>query len=292
MTTYGIIYDKRLLKQEIYMKYFSTLSGMGASFSAKEHSVKLGNCEECKMYFHIHPSAELLLVVKGEMTVNILGKEPEKLKEGECALMFPFQSHSYDRPEGTEYYRFHFAPSIAAAFFNPNKNNVGERAVFSINLKEYLPFLDSIKERNVSLYKAKGFLYNIIGDYSANVPLVKKHVGDDVLSKVISYVNDHKREPVTLSEVAATLGYNEKYLSRSINNAAGFNFSTLLSTLRMEAASLLLKTTDRTVVDIAIECGFGSERNFYRRFKENTGYTPNEFRNSPPANSGASDIVL
>ena len=55
------------------MKYFNTLSGMGASFSAKEHSVKLGNCEECKMFFHIHPTAEILLVTKGDLTIHILG---------------------------------------------------------------------------------------------------------------------------------------------------------------------------------------------------------------------------
>ncbi|MBE6536378.1 MAG: AraC family transcriptional regulator [Ruminococcaceae bacterium] len=274
------------------MNYINTLNELSTSFTAKEHTKKLGNVEECKMFFHIHPSAELLLVTKGELTVHILGKNDEKIPEGSCAFLFPFQSHSYDRPEGTEYFRFNFATSLLQAFFAPNQNNIGERAVFPINLSEYEPFFNTVRNSKLTYYKVKGFLYNIIDDYSRSVPLTKKHVDDNVLTKVIAYIDEHKGEHVTMTETAAALGYNDKYLSRVINESAGFGFSTLLSTLRMETASYLLKNTNRTVVDIAIECGFGSERNFYRKFKELTGFTPNEYRASSPKAPAINDAIL
>lgn len=274
------------------MNFINTLEEISSNFAAKEHSIKLGNVEECKMFLHIHPSAELLLVTKGELTVHILGKPDEKIPEGTCALLFPFQSHSYDRPEGTEYFRFAFSPSLLQAFFTSNQNNIGERSVFPVNLSEYEPFFNSVREGKVSYYKVKGFLYNIIGDYTKNIPLTKKHADDNVVTKIISYIDEHKGERVTLADVASALGYNEKYLSRVINESAGFGFSTLLSTLRTEAASYLLKNTNRTIVDIAIECGFGSERNFYRTFKELTGLTPNEYRASSPHKPAVNDAVL
>ena len=274
------------------MNYINTLEELSTSFTAKEHSEKLGNVEECKMFLHIHPSAEFLLVTKGELTVHILGKSDEKVPEGSCALLFPFQSHSYNRPEGTEYFRFNFSPSLLQAFFAPNQNNIGERAVFPVNLSEYEPFFDTVRSGTITYFKVKGFLYNIIGDYSKSVAMTKKHVDDNLLSKIIAHIDKHKGEHITLTDTAAALGYNEKYLSRVINEAAGFGFSTLLSTLRMEAASYLLKNTNRTVVDIAIECGFGSERNFYRTFKELTGFTPNEYRASSPRKTVINDAVL
>ena len=121
------------------MNYIDTLNKLSISFTAKEHTKKLGNVEECKMFLHIHPSAELLLVTSGELTVHILGKSDEKIPAGSCALLFPFQSHSYYRPEGTEYFRFNFAPSLLQAFFGPKQHRrkscfpykfVGIRAIF------------------------------------------------------------------------------------------------------------------------------------------------------------------
>ena len=260
------------------MKYFDTLKEFSTLFTAKEHSKLLGNTEECKMFFHIHPSAELLLVTSGELTLHILGKESENIPEGSCALIFPFQSHAYDRPDGTEYFRFNFSPSLVKSFFAPNEKNIGERAVFTVNINDYIAFLNTVRSETLSLYRVKGFLYNVIADSSEKIALVKKHVDDNVLSKVITYLDSHKGEQVTISEVASAIGYNEKYLSRSINNAAGFGFSSLAAMLKMETACHLLKNSDRTIVDIAIECGFGSERSFYRSFKEMTGYTPKEYR--------------
>ena len=274
------------------MNYINKLFDLEASFTAKEHNKKLDNVEECKMFFHIHPSAELLLVTKGELTVHVLGKPSEAIPEGSCALLFPFQSHAYDRPEGTEYFRFNFSTSLLQSFFASNLNNTGERSVFPISVSEYEPFFNAVREGKLSYYKVKGFLYNIIADYTSSVTLTKKRVDDTLLAKIIAYIDEHKGERVTMKEVSTALGYNEKYISRVINESAGFGFSTLLSTLRMEAASYLLRNTNRTIVDIALECGFGSERNFYRTFKEFTGYTPNAYRSSSPKKAAVNDAIL
>ncbi len=274
------------------MKYIDNMHKQTLSFLAKEHSAALGNCEECRMYSHIHPSAELLFVTKGKITLHFLERESEEITEGKCALLFPFQPHAYDRASGTEYFRVNFTPSLIQSFFAPNEKNMGERAVFDVNVGEYEPFFDTVRKNSLTYYKVKGFLYNIIGDYARQIPFYKKSVDDNVLSKVVAYVNGHKSESLTIKGTAQALGYNEKYLSRCINQSAGFGFSTLVSMLRMDAASYLLKNTDRTVVDIAMECGFGSERTFYRQFKEQTGMTPREYRESIPRLPVISDAVL
>ena len=274
------------------MKYLNTLNALSTTFIAKEHSSRLRNCEECKMYFHLHPSAELLLVTKGELTISVIGKPDEIIREGNCALIFPLQSHAYDRPAGTEYFRFNFSPSLLQSFFNPIKGYIGDKSVFPISLAEYEHFFDTVRTGTVTTFKVKGFLYNIIADYCRSVTLIKKQNDNSIIQKVIEYIEEHKSEKITIADTALALGYNDKYLSRTINEAAGFGFSTLLSTMRMETARNLLKNTQRTIVDIAIECGFGSERNFYRAFKEFTGYTPNEYRLSMHETIVTNDAVL
>lgn len=47
---------------------------------------------------------------------------------------------------------------------------------------------------------------------------------------------------------------------------------------KMDCISDLLLSTDKDLLDIAIETGFNDVRNVYRLFKKNKGYTPMEFR--------------
>ena len=274
------------------MIYLNTLNEKSAIFTAKEHSRELGNCEECKMYFHVHPSAELLLVTDGELTVHFLGAESEVIRAGECAFIFPFRSHSYDRAKGTEYYRFNFMPSLAQSFFTGAENKVGERSVFNVNINEYLPLLSKLRKKELTLYKAKGFVYSMISDYTEQTALIEKSSDDSVLSKIINYVRANKAEKITLHAVAKALGYNEKYLSRVINQSSGLGFTTLVAMLRIDAAGYMLRNSDRTIADISMACGFGSECSFYRTFKEITGCTPKEYRSTTPQKPAVNDVVI
>lgn len=49
---------------------------------------------------------------------------------------------------------------------------------------------------------------------------------------------------------------------------------------RVSRAKNLLKTTKFTISEIAEKCGYRTEYHFMRQFKEQTGYTPTEFRNA------------
>jgi AraC-like DNA-binding protein len=44
----------------------------------------------------------------------------------------------------------------------------------------------------------------------------------------------------------------------------------------------LLKSTERTVLSVAFECGFDDLSTFYRAFKRETGVSPNHWREETP----------
>ena len=51
-----------------------------------------------------------------------------------------------------------------------------------------------------------------------------------------------------------------------------------LKTIRIESAKKLLRETQKTMLEIIAECGFGSDRSFYRQFKEAVGESPYKYR--------------
>ena len=51
-----------------------------------------------------------------------------------------------------------------------------------------------------------------------------------------------------------------------------------INTKRIDRAVMLLKRTDRTVLDIALDCGFHNTANFNKAFKKALGQTPSEYR--------------
>lgn len=77
--------------------------------------------------------------------------------------------------------------------------------------------------------------------------------------------------------------YVKLYVAVALNdvkNLPNTSFSSLLNSLRIEYAKELLRRKEYNVLEVALECGFGSDRNFYRTFKEFTGYSPKEYISS------------
>ncbi|MCL6458869.1 MAG: AraC family transcriptional regulator [Gorillibacterium sp.] len=98
--------------------------------------------------------------------------------------------------------------------------------------------------------------------------------------KVIQYIHTHYREDVTLSGLAERFGFSIPYLSEMFKRDVGQNFVTLVHDVRIRQACALLISTEMSVLDIALETGYGSYNTFARIFRENKGMTPASFRKS------------
>lgn len=268
------------------IKFLRKLHDENTLFAFKEHCMEFQNANAFEMDIHIHPNAELLIVSSGEITLSMSNRENEIIRAGEAALIFPFQPHGYSRAQDTEHFRISFSTFLAKSFFKANENKIGNKAVFTPNADDTAPFLRKLHNKeHPSLYKAKGFIYSILSDYLNQVSLSKKNSDDQLLNRIIFYIDEHKREQISVSTLASAIGYNEKYLSRFINKASAMSFTTLLATLRLDDAKTMLIDTDKTMLEIALDCGFGSERTFYRYFQDLVGMSPKSYRrfNNHPA---------
>lgn len=87
-------------------------------------------------------------------------------------------------------------------------------------------------------------------------------------------------QKITLEEMAASCYMSPTYFSSYFRRACGCTFSSYLNGIRVQQTQKLLHTTQKEIVDIALECGFNNLSNFYRIYKRYTGSTPGRERRS------------
>ena len=104
-------------------------------------------------------------------------------------------------------------------------------------------------------------------------------------SMVVSYLEKNFREPIRLSEVAEHFGVTPQHLSTTLHRELGTTFSDYLQGIRLEEATRLLLTTDKTVTTISEESGFPNLRSFNQAFQKKYGCAPRQFRSQNAPNS-------
>ena len=81
-----------------------------------------------------------------------------------------------------------------------------------------------------------------------------------------------------MADIAAAAGYSPNYLSRKFREAAGIGVHEYLVFIRLQHAALELITTDDSVTEIALRCGFSDSNYFKDAFKKRYGVTPRAYR--------------
>lgn len=107
---------------------------------------------------------------------------------------------------------------------------------------------------------------------------------------------------VKVELVARTLGTNRTYLSRIVKKEYGKTFPQLILALRIEEAKRILREEpDMKINEVATRCGFKNSSVFGKAFKEETGFTAQDWRkqtdepagqdNSAPEDTSDADIT-
>ncbi|MEJ7588523.1 MAG: AraC family transcriptional regulator [Ferruginibacter sp.] len=82
----------------------------------------------------------------------------------------------------------------------------------------------------------------------------------------------------TVEEMALTMRLGISSFTEKVKNYTGFPPLNYLINIRISEAIRLLKQTELTLTDIALDTGFYSSQHFSTTFKKLTGYTPSQFK--------------
>ncbi len=100
----------------------------------------------------------------------------------------------------------------------------------------------------------------------------------DIIHDVIEHLKSNYSEKYNRHELARRFNLNEDYMGQIFKKTTGMNISTYVNKIRIDAALGLLTETEAKIIDIAYHIGFDNLTHFHRIFKNQTGMTPNEYR--------------
>jgi len=131
---------------------------------------------------------------------------------------------------------------------------------------------------------ATGYLYHILAAYrdilSHNEELVTpdQH-SQHAVRQMIRYLSTQYAQPISIEDMAESLGYNRAYLSRIFKQATQMSPVTFLLKLRIDKGRLLLRErTELTIEQISASVGIQDALYFSRQFRRFYAMSPTEYR--------------
>jgi AraC-like DNA-binding protein len=103
------------------------------------------------------------------------------------------------------------------------------------------------------------------------------------LKRVVEYVAGHLDEKVTLADMAAAARLSRMHFAALFLRATGRTPHQYLLEQRVSTAQDMLRTTDKSIVDIALSVGFSTQAHFTTVFKRIAGQTPLKWREGKSA---------
>jgi AraC-like DNA-binding protein/quercetin dioxygenase-like cupin family protein len=101
---------------------------------------------------------------------------------------------------------------------------------------------------------------------------------EPLLAAVFEYIEEHYREPVSLADLAASVGLTPGHLTTVVRRKTGRTAQQWLTERRMAEARKLLRETDDTVEAIASRTGYRQTSFFIKQFKHRHADTPAAWR--------------
>lgn len=95
-----------------------------------------------------------------------------------------------------------------------------------------------------------------------------------------SYIRENSHDEISNTEIGAIFGYHPFYVSRMLKEKKGVTLRQYIISYRFKAAKRMLELTDKSIGEIAEECGFTDASYFAKSFKATFGITPKEYRSS------------
>jgi AraC family transcriptional regulator len=98
------------------------------------------------------------------------------------------------------------------------------------------------------------------------------------LGEATRYIDEHLTNPLSLAEIASSIGVRPLTLSRHFRAGVGLSLRAYIRNRRVDAAAERLRVTRMSIADVAVECGFNDQAQFARAFRSVLGVTASDYR--------------
>jgi transcriptional regulator GlxA family with amidase domain len=104
----------------------------------------------------------------------------------------------------------------------------------------------------------------------------------DIYRDAVAVITRDYGDDLTVESVAHAIGTSRRQLQRVFDQVGGASFRQVLTRVRMQNASVLLRETDTPVAVVARQVGYSQPAQFAKTFRRLYGAAPSAYRTSPP----------
>ncbi len=236
-------------------------------------------------------------VIMGDRKV-IMPSESLIYHSGDVTLGMPYMYHRTVSNSDIPYdsYIIKFTPEFIKPFINQVEKKIfdelcGQRVFhfsdeFQIKIERI--FFDMLEEYNKNSryteFVLQGMLYRLLitiweNKINNNVMINKSPLSKSIVD-ILYYIENNYYKKITLEKIAQMAHFSNSYFSRMFKLQMGISFTEYLNNVRVTQAKKMLIQTNKSIMEIAVDVGYCHGDYLSIQFKNKTGMTPSQFRNS------------
>lgn len=246
---------------------------------------------------HFHDYYEVYYFISGDADYLVEGREFH-LTPHSLILLSPYILHSVKVNSHADYIRYciYFRPedilperrSFLLSCFPGNSKYEKRQEVFFENTQKYgletyfqnILHLNTLPAQQPHYYPIflEALLSQIHFMSQALHPSNLSLATPSKITDIISYLNSHLTEDITLDDLAARFFLNKYYINRAFKKATGTTIMNYLTYRRIILAKQYLLNGD-TACEAAEKVGFSDYSAFFRAYKKVLGHSPSTDKN-------------
>lgn len=254
---------------------------------------------------HRHTTFELSLICSGSGIYRI-GEKQVPIREGDIFFFSTNEVHCITEVSDAEEMRLlnlQFEPRLLwtagetlggyelSRFFPRQSRNISNRIPSNTPLaKQITPLIYDIKQEAIAHHDAYELMMKVsllkilvilMREFSDNRNDTARPVRTDnykSITNALDLIHQKLGESITLNELAAKADMSRTYFCSVFKKLNGITPWEYINIKRIEKAKQLLRTTQKTVLEISLECGFNNLSHFNRVFLRITAQKPSDYR--------------
>lgn len=229
----------------------------------------------------------LLYTLRGKGSIKYRGKQYEA-RENQVFLMdcYDYQEYSADEEQQWEFKWMHFNGGTSSEYFSTIYENYGPLIALGeeSRVEEHLDqILGLLSEKDMQLeIKTASLIVQILTEVllagSTRPGVYRGNSQNAQVEAAIDFIEKNFNSDILLEDIAKAACCSMYHFTRVFKRFTGFSPYEYLVKHRINKAKIMLKTTTKTIEEIAENVGFGSTSSFIKTFRDLEATTPLKYR--------------
>ena len=239
--------------------------------------------EEISAHWHEH--LEILYFRSGSCKVGVSG-ETIKAEADDTVVINSNELHFLEKSENSQYFCIIINPKFFSDVIFDDviiKRIINKDAIIKKCFDDI--FLEHTLRHDGYDMVIKSIAYRLMAHLVRNHRTQKpseltastRNTKTQRITEILSYIDTHYSEKLTTAELAKKAYLNEQYFCQIFKKATGQSLVMYLNRYRIEKATVLLKNTELSITEIAMNVGFDNANYFSRIFRKHIGMNPREY---------------